>query len=87
VFEVKAIPQKPYGPSNSTGYVGIYMHRPKNRSHRWIARVTIDGKRQQVPGRYDSAKEAHDARVAFIAKHAIVAQRKPRSVRPTVEVA
>ncbi|MGY6161859.1 hypothetical protein [Paraburkholderia strydomiana] len=64
----QASPKKPVGPANSTGYPGVYLHRPKHAAHRWVARVTINSKCKAVPGRYDSAEEAYAARVAFLAK-------------------
>jgi hypothetical protein len=59
--------KKPVGPANSSGYVGVRLHRPKHASHRWIARVTINGKDAAVPGRFDTPEEASAARTAFIA--------------------
>jgi hypothetical protein len=67
----QASPKKPVGPTNSTGYPGVYLHRPKRAVHRWIARVTINGKCKAVPGRYDTPLEAYKARVAFLAKIAV----------------
>jgi hypothetical protein len=51
-------------------YPGVYLQKPKDAAHRWIARVSINGKRIAVPGRHASAQEASDARAAFLAKHA-----------------
>jgi hypothetical protein len=59
VSEVQTVQQK---------FVGVSFQRPKRASHRWIARVWTGSKLIAVPGRYDSALEAHEARLAFIAK-------------------
>lgn len=57
-------------------YPGVRMHRPKHASHRWIGRVTHNGKRIAVPGRYDTAIEAHNARCDFLVKLGLAAPAK-----------
>lgn len=74
----QASTKKPVGQANSSGYTGVRLHRPKHASHRWIARVTINGKDAAVPGRFDTPEEASAARAAFIAtqsaaKHEVAA--------------
>jgi hypothetical protein len=76
VSEVQAVQQK---------FPGVSLHQPRHAVSRWIARVYLNnGVRKAVPGRFDSAREAYDARVAFIELHGIVSKRKPRSVSSTV---
>lgn len=54
---------------NSSGYVGVYKQSPKHSFARFVAQVTLaNGKRKAVPGRYDTAEEAHAARVTFLAR-------------------
>jgi hypothetical protein len=55
-------------------YPGVYLQKPKTSFPRWIGRVYLNGKRTAVPGRYDTAQEACDARVAFMAAHGIASK-------------
>jgi hypothetical protein len=48
--------------------VGVYLHRPKDAAHLWVGRIWIKGKCSQVPGRYQTAIEAHNARCDHMAK-------------------
>jgi hypothetical protein len=51
-----------------SGFVGVYWQTPKGRVPRWIAQVCTNGKIKAVPGRYETAIEAHNARCDFLAK-------------------
>lgn len=51
--------------SNTSGYKGVTR---KRNSDRWVARITVEGRRVQV-GTFDTPAEAYAARVEYINTH------------------
>lgn len=53
---------KPLSKANTSGYLGVNFNKSKNK---WVARIIINGVRKEI-GTYDTAEEAHTARISKI---------------------